>query len=177
MWAKNGGGGLGKEWGSGQRIWGGLGKELGGGSWQRMKGASAKNGGVWAKNRGSGQRVNGVGRALHVVGRRLQGVRRRRGAVEDVARLAEAVWGEGGAAAGRGGCRAGRFGPGGWYGRDVREAWERRDCCKRFGVKNARGEILKARNEGVWAKNWGGQGKECILWSKGEFSWAKKNIS
>ena len=38
--------------------------------------------------------------------------------------------------------------------------------CKRFGVKNARGENLFAKNEGGVAKDWGGLGKECILWVK-----------
>ena len=31
--------------------------------------------------------------------------------------------------------------------------------CKRFGVKNARGENLWAKSDGVWAKNGGGSGQ------------------
>ena len=39
------------------------------------------------------------------------------------------------------------------------------------------GENLWANMGGVCAKNGGGLGKDCILWAKSKFSWAKKNAS
>ena len=127
-------------------------------------------GGVWAKNV-SGQRVQGVGRALHVVGRLLQGVRRRRGALEDVARLEEAVgvWPGGRYGGGEDRPEGRSHGNVGIVSRKLQTFRSKERARRDFVVKN--------EGSGPSGQRMGGLGKECILWSKSQYLWAKKNTS
>ena len=102
---------------------------------------------VWAKNEGVWAKSGGVwaktGGFWAKTGGDWQGPARR--------------W-----AAGMGGGRAGAMGSSGLCPKS----------CKRFGVKNARGENFWAKSEGVW----GGLGKECMVCAIEELTACRRNI-